>query len=79
MDFVFGKDTMVIDIVMWTRQLGSLNRSRRSTKQYRNSWKGARPSTRLGTISIRWSIVFKLETKSGCISARIGCKVKVKS
>ena len=62
----------LIDTVMWTGQLGSLNRSRRSTRQYKNSWKRARPSTRLGMISIGWSIVFKLETKSGCISARTG-------
>jgi len=42
----------LIDTVMWTRQLGSLNRSRRSTREYMNSWKRVRPSTRLGMISI---------------------------
>ena len=61
-------------LTTWTRQLGSLNRSRRSTRPYKNSWKRAKPSTRLGMTSIRWSIVFKLETSSGCISVRIGCK-----
>lgn len=69
----------LINTVMWTRKLGSLNRSRRSTRQYRNNWKRAMESIRLGMISIGWSIVFKLETNSGCISARTEYKVKVKS
>src|ERR1700733_14155799 len=38
----------LMDTVMWTRQLGSLNRSKRSTRQYRNNWKRAKPNTRLG-------------------------------
>jgi len=69
----------LIDTMMWKRQLGSFKKSRGSTRQYRNSWKRVRPSTRLGMISIGWSIVFKLETKFGCISARTGCKVKVRT
>ena len=67
------------DTVMWTKQLGSLNRSRRSTRQYRNNRKRAKPNTRLGMTSIRWSIVFKLVTGYGYISARTRCKVKVRS
>ena len=68
-----------MDTSMWTRQLGSLNESRRSTRQYKNNWKRSKPNVRLGMTRIRWSIVFKLVTRSGCISARTGCKVKVRS
>ena len=75
----FIKRPQLRDTVMWTRPLGSLNRSRRSTRQYRNNWKRSKPSTRLGMTSIGWNIVFKLEIRFGCILTRIGCKVKVKS
>ena len=73
------KTPQLRDTVMWTGQLGSLNRSKRSTRQYRNNWKRAKPNTRQGMKSIGWSIVSKLVTKSGYISRRTGCKVKVKS
>ena len=79
MDFVFGKDTIVdghSDVDKATRFIEQIQEIHQAVQE---QLERSQANTRLGMTSIGWSIVFKLETKSGYISVRTGCKVKVKS
>ena len=79
LDFVFGKDIAVDGHNDVDKATKFIEHIKKFTRQCRNSWKRAEPSTRQGMIRIELSITSKLVIKSGYISARTKCKLKERS
>lgn len=75
---LLGKIQWRMDVMMQTKPRSSSRRSNWFIKSYRNNWKRAKPSIRLGMTSIQLVITLKLVIKFGYTLAKNALKVKVK-